>query len=225
MSDRPIIFSGPSVRAILEGRKSQTRRALKPQPPTGEWDVGLLRAAKIFPTVVDRHGEEQPGTECFGATSECGEWCLRCPYGGPGDRLWVRETWLQECGGDNSCRACIVYRADSSDGKLGPGFVWKPSIFMPRWASRLTLRINDVRVQRLQEISEVDCLAEGIPPLSDSDYWTPPIPKNPNTRAIYGGAYCKLWNEINAARGFGWDANPWVWVIEFERVDQQRRAA
>ena len=259
MSDRPIIFSGPSVRAILEGRKPQTRRVLKPQPPTGEWDVGRLRAEEIFPTVVDRYGEEQPGTECFGATSDCGEWCLSCPYGGPGDHLWVRETWripgdssrARESGSTCTGPEDIEFAADFTGFDYDIRRPWRPSIFMPRWASRLTLRIVGVRVERLQEISEADSLAEGCRAVEAEPWWqgykecegelmhqqargrVPPdwmIEPKPSYNPTFDPLACTakqayeiLWNSINGKDS--WDANPWVWVIEFERVDQQRRAA
>lgn len=227
------------VRAILDGRKSQTRRGLKPQPPDGDWDVGVLTAEMIFPTVVDRHGEEQPGPECFGATCESGEWCLPCPYGQSGDLLWVRETWYPAFRREFGSSGC-VYRADDDGIHLNPGWSpngrgggWKPSIFMPRWASRLTLRITGVRVERLQEISEEDASAEGVESFeiteaevaaatSDSidDQFARALGPG---RLSQKGAYEMLWNEIN---GKGtWDLNPWVWVIEFERIQQQESAA
>ena len=245
MKERPILFSGPMVLAILEGRKSQTRRVLKPQPPTGEWDVGRLHAEEIFPTVIDRNGDEQPGTECFGATCDSGEWCLRCPYGAPGDLLWVRETWFSP---PRPLDDLLGFAADG-DHPHGVTYRKRPSIHMPRWASRLTLRITSVHVERLQEISEEDAVAEGCKEYVDR-WWQGLVRLPDGGRSMSeGGAdpdgpppaeyehpeiqeyrrpakqeFCALWNSINAKRA-SWSSNPWVWVISFERVEQQRVAA
>jgi hypothetical protein len=218
MKERPILFSGPMVRAILEGRKTQTRRVVKSQP-SEDWhpQVGVYA-----PTMVDRHGEEYPGPDVFGASDEC-EGRI-CPHGAPGDHLWVRETF-QPLLADG-----VKYR--DSDWKTGIGYApkyiateprveyldcfnddeltdrCKPSIFMPRWASRITLEITDVRVQRVQEITEEDAEAEGVYSWSDMgplDICAKPL-------------FSDLWDSINAKRGFGWDVNPWVWALTFKRV-------
>lgn len=235
MKERPILFSGPMVRAILEERKTQTRRTMKPQPPTGEWDVGALTAETIYPTKVDRHGEDQPGPECFGATCESGEWCLPCPYGAPGDLLWVRETWaaLDRCIRQRDS-AAVNYRASDT---IGPHLKWRPSIFMPRWASRLTLRITDIRVERLQEITGDDAFAEGIQiPCSgpgmpllritgrvSPDRFSSEDPRIWKVKDWARFEYAELWEQINGKGS--WDANPWVWVITFERFQQEVKAA
>lgn len=218
MTDRPILFSGPMVRALLAGTKTQTRRVLKVQPHE---EAGSLMVGPYHPTVIDRHGDDQPGPEIFGVYSSCGEFGLRCPYGQPGDRLWVRETWRLWDGQshvqgepldpdvlDGSLIGLDAqflkslpreYRADSGDD--GP---WRPSIHMPRWAIRITLEITAVRVERLQDISEADAQAEGC---IDVDY---------STGRTYRAAYRELWEQIN---GHGsWAANPWVWVVEFRRI-------
>lgn len=215
MKERPILFSAPMVRAILEGRKTQTRRIMKVQPPHD----ARVTVAHYSPIVIDRHGVLH-GKEVFGALWDGGECCLRSPYGAPGDMLWVRETWaalwpsdspvpLQECD--------IEYRADLPPGcKDGPGEWpadtlddpeaprWRPSIHMPRWASRITLRITDIQVERLQDISCPDAEAEGFG----------------HHAGLTGGqvreAFALLWNSINGPGA--WDANPWVWAISFERV-------
>lgn len=233
MSERPILFSGAMVRAILEGRKTQTRRLVKPQP-SEEW---LPVVEHYCPTLVSRAGEEYPGDEVFGASDE--REGRICPFGSPGDRLWVRETWGYRCTAwtmsDEFDRVQIEYLADlekveyqrnhgdcsglpkqrrQRDGEhnCDYGFYlksywrqWRPSIFMPRWASRLTLEVKAVRVERLQEISEADAFAEGI---SGGDWLGDPV-----------GTYRKLWDSINAKSGHGWNTNPWVWVLEFERVN------
>lgn len=200
MKERPILFSGPMVRAILVGRKTQTRRVVKPQPTgTVRWRCGL--------NAIDGRlgGAWEDAARVFG-----------CPYGAPGDRLWVRETFCYEWDERNNRwpdPPTYLYRADNhdvyniNDSDKSP---WTPSIHMPRAASRLTLEVLNVRVERLQDISERDCVAEGIesddyPPAPDSDYMFD-----------YRAAYSQLWNSINAKRA-PWASNPWVWVIEFRR--------
>lgn len=179
MNEHPILFSGDMVRAILEGRKTQTRRIVKPQPdnPKGPNFDGLWS---------DTH---DPVTRCFG-----------CAYGPVGDQLWVKETH-QYTDGALNVQPGWVYRATDPDWETVIGWKWKSSIFMPRKASRITLEIKSVRVERLREISMSDVLAEGCM-LSTSK--TNPLD------------YQNLWESINGPGS--WDKNPWVWVIEFERV-------
>ncbi len=172
MKERPILFSGPMVRAILAGRKRQTRRVLKCQPVE---ERSRLNVGTYCPTVI-RRGEEEPGVETFGAWSDDGEFAVPCPFGQPGDRLWVREMWsAYRCHITDSARESfpsICYHADSTTAKIidkrvwkyeaeGDKAKWRPSIHMPRWASRLTLEITDVRAERLQAISDADGVAEG----------------------------------------------------------------
>ncbi|UEW68593.1 hypothetical protein [Burkholderia gladioli] len=222
MKERPILFSAPMVRAILDGRKTQTRRVVKHQPPE---DVAPITVARYHPTIIDRHGDEAPGDEVFGAYSEDGVWGCKCPYGEPGDRLWVRETWrgvveinppgkTTELGvaryvpDQEYCRRVEYQATHERDGEP-----WRPSIHMPRWASRITLEITGVRVERLQDISEQDAIAEGIERTSDGF-------------SVDGGrhfhaarardSFASLWDSLNEERGLGWEANPWVWVIEFQ---------
>lgn len=178
MKEYPILFSSEMVQAILEDRKTQTRRVIKPQPP-----------------------------ELWGGISEIAAMINHSPYGKPGDRLWVRETWTTH---ENDKGAdCLLYKADVPDPEnYGP---WRPSIFMPRWASRITLEVVGVRVQQVQDISHTDAIAEGV---EDTD-------KAPYGFAVTSYAianYRVLWNLINAKRGFGWAVNPWVWAIEFRRL-------
>jgi hypothetical protein len=194
-----MLFSAPMVRAILDGRKTQTRRVVKPQPPADEFGgYEPMLCEIIHPAITDRHGNEQPGEPVFGVTTESGEWCLPCRYGGPGDRLWVRETWARR--GEMKS---AIYKADSERAIGAYGAVrWTPSIHMPRWASRITLEVTGVRVERLRDISESDCRAEGCGPIY-------------NTLAV--DHYRSVWESINGAES--WTANPWVWVIEFKRID------
>lgn len=181
MKDRPIIFSGPMVRALLEGRKTQTRRIAKPQ-------------------FVDFKGQEFYNVD-------------RCPYGKPGDLLWVREavcigyeigrgefTAIPFDGCEKFRRA--FYRATDDDKPNEAKRPWRPSIHMPRWASRLTLRITEVRVQRLQEITHTDAELEGV--LCNM------------SRKTFREHYADLWDHINGAGA--WQANPWVWAITFAVV-------
>ena len=209
MKETPILFSDPMVRAIREGRKTQTRRVMRPQPTTG------LRFG------VPVKGDGQSVRE------------VRCPYGQPGDRLWVREAWDFRSWETDKIR--VVYRADGEQRDFSPPKDWhpmvynyerwRPSIHMPRWASRIDLEVETVRVERLQDISEEDAKAEG----AEAKRWDElrqfslsllggvgaPIPKAPQFR--YG--YYELWNSINAKRGLGWDMNPWVWVLDLKPVE------
>lgn len=215
MKERPIIFSGEMVRAILEGRKTQTRRAMKPQPPSDA------------ETMVPLHGcLWQPGYYPMqnGLAYPCGG-KIRCPYGVPGDHLWVRETfgyvWPDWC--DNgliedggiarpiTVEECdIVYRATDPDylwaNEEGEECtMWKPSIFMPKNRARIWLGVVSVRAEQLQDITERDACAEGCPL----------EPTAPHPMAWFRD----LWDNLNAKRGYGWDMNPWIWRIAFRRID------
>ena len=153
MTERPILFSAPMVRAILFGTKTQTRRILKPQPPDN-WSP----IVEIYhPTIIDRHGVDQPGPAVFGASDEYHGCKIRWQ---PGDMLWVREAWAQNPDHPGvQYNSAVCYRADP--GHDYDGLKWRPSIHMPRWASRITLLVETITVERLQDISEVDAIAEG----------------------------------------------------------------
>ncbi|WP_186028441.1 hypothetical protein [Burkholderia gladioli] len=225
MKERPILFSAPMVRAILEGRKTQTRRVVKHQPPD---DVAPITVARYHPTIIDRHGDEAPGDEVFGAYSEDGVWGCKCPYGEPGDRLWVRETWSADFARHYPCDR-VWYAADddrrhdievregvrgifSPESNLHVPFRWRPSIHMPRAMSRITLEITSVRVERLQDISEADAIAEGIERTSDGFS----VDGGRHFHAVRArDSFASLWDSLNEERGLGWEANPWVWAIEF----------
>lgn len=225
MKERPILFNGDMVLAVLGGGKTQTRRIVKRQPPEGEFaQTGLYH-----PTITDRNGEYQPAAEVFGAFTQDGEWALKCPYGEPGDQLWVRETWRTDDSLNDKAPSTfsswpVKYEADgkrlahgafhgNTNGKT------RTSIHMPRWASRIQLEITGVRIERLNEISDAESIAEGIEQLGAGwqryhrDPDAPvgqPFTLNPKL------AYRGLWESINGAGS--WNANPWVWVIEFKRV-------
>lgn len=207
MTARPILFSAPMVRALLDGRKTQTRRALKQQP------------LDILPLQKEKRGREWVSLE----QPEPHGRVVRCRFGMPGDVLWVRETWgeyIQDIGDARQDR-WYVYRADGKErpSDNGSDVPWTPSIHMPRRVSRITLRISDVRVERLQAISEADAIAEGCPAVSlhDLDCASTPPSKQ----------YRKLWESINGKGS--WDANPFVWAISFDvlkqNVDTVMRAA
>lgn len=199
MKERPILFSAPMVRAILDGSKTQTRRVAK-------------RTAAGH--VKETGGHRRWHIADFDAY-------LACPYGQPGDRLWVRETWAaphSEDGRPPRAIQCDQLRIHYLASEGRGGLVWRPSIHMPRWASRITLEITGVRVERLQEISEADAIAEGIERSYDQwrDYRTDQAVNYPSA-ATPIDSYRTLWEEINGPDS--WDANPWVWVVKFERLD------
>lgn len=221
IKERPILFSGEMVKAILAGCKTQTRRVL--QQPRRKDGVKLL--PELLATMGAGHA---------------------CPYGAIGDRLYVRETYCIES--NFNIEPESVYPPPYNDGRPvnrvvdhpvdgdyweqahyratdpapelciagleEPGVRWRPSIFMPRWASRIMLEIVDVRVEQVQSISPDDCLAEGIDyadcdPHNAHQYW------RQEAYAKYG----ELWDKINKDRGYGWAVNPWVWVIEFKKLE------
>jgi len=221
--ERPILFTAPMVRALLDGSKTQTRRIIKPQP-SGLPKLALHLAKRGWP-------------EWF-----TDNWRQFCKYGHHGDHLWVRESWRIGAWNENGGEIAVDYLADNYSrrewlqvpeaddfekywlqccddcDKAGieadeeGQYHWepgqspcriRPSIFMPRWASRITLEIINVRVERLQDISKADCIAEGMQGLND-------------VHAGWHQSYAALWESINGPGS--WDANPWVWVIEFKRV-------
>jgi len=243
MKERPILFNGPMVRAILDGSKTQTRRIMKPQPeptpadypgPAGHW-----WPSNIVQSMV--HVEQELQNKHGSWSGFCPD---VCPHGRIGDRMWVRETWgvvsndwdddgnlvdwtpdrpatpISEMRfGQGYYSGHAIYAADGSyewagddDGGSEPRSAWHPSIHMPRAASRILLEITGVRVERLQDIREADARAEGVT-IEDrhmggycAGEFLPPSIR----------AYRDLWESINGAGS--WDANPWVWVVEFKRV-------
>lgn len=229
MTDRPILFSAPMVRALLDGRKTQTRRIVKPRPPAEAASAGFVMSCDPTANGVWTWLDSPDLMEA----SVVGE-AFRCPYGLPGDRLWVREShqrfdkgtcdqhvWFVAGRNGNAYVARERPEIDQdqpwpldASGPAGGAVYSVPSIHMPRWASRLTLAITEVRVERLQDIGEADAIAEGLirnlPPLEgwramESDSW--PIFTNPVR------SYAGLWNHINGKGA--WAANPWVWALTF----------
>lgn len=214
MRERPILFNGDMVRAVLNGSKTQTRRIMKVQPESNQF--GLLRITDSTKrSDIGKYHWAEPN-----ATGTHLRWPLfSCPFGAVGDRLWVRETWA-EAGG--SAPELQLYRANypahvpSHYENVPPAesIRWRPSIHMPRWASRITLEITGVRVERLQDISEADARAEGV-------HWSD---GNPNefglpTQLVVNAKeeFAHLWRSIYGEES--WQANPWVWVVEFKRVE------
>jgi len=192
MKERPILFKGEMVRAILEGRKTQTRRVIKflQGGSYPQYHIREIDASPQDDLILHVHNGEGSG------------FWEKCPYGKVGDRLWVRETWAN---GDLDTDAPeIVYRADEGENRHCGG-KWKPSIFMPRWASRITLEITDIRVERLQDISEQEAELEGTPIEFCQD--------EVSNFTSYKHGFLKLWDSINGEEST--DANPWVWVVEF----------
>lgn len=213
MAERPILLSGPMVRAILSGTKTQTRRVVKQQPAFEQ--VYEWRGRTLY------DGESR---RWFYRGHDLGEVCCNTPLfskalapfsplGAPGDTLWVRETWRA----DDVDDARTLYAADMPADALaaGRGVVrWRPSIHMPRGRSRLSLRVTSVRVERLHAITEDDARAEGITSLS--------VQTGPHTLVGRPVAteFGALWRSINGPAS--WDANPWVWVVGFERAEVSR---
>ena len=204
VKEHPILFKGELVRAILDGRKTVTRRVVKDAPSDADSAMRCVAAE----TCIDM----KPGSVFwrFGVPGGISEG-FRCPYGVPGDRLWVREALR--------CSDCWRYAADDVMvviGNLAEAVGWAfrnekrhcPSIHMPRWASRITLEVTDVRVERLQEISTLDAMAEGVAPVEA-------VGVGPS----YTRAFHLTWDRINGKRA-PWDSNPWVWRVEFRRVQQ-----
>ena len=215
MKERPVLFSATMVRAILDGRKTQTRRIIKPQPYIDEMGNFCWNG--------ENFGQDFNGP-CIQAIASpipsSKTKRVRCPYGKPGDRLWVRETFNHD--GEK-----YIYAADLNElGVQKWAAQWKPSIHMPRSASRILLEITGVRVERLQDISEEDAIAEGISrvPFRPCDGW--PICDGymvgkddgvTGLAAKASTAYKKLWESINGPGS--WDMNPFVWVVEFRRIN------
>lgn len=196
MREKPILFSGPMVRAILAGRKTQTRRVVKPQT------LALFDTAIHLGEINDFFAQGTASGSDLKYISEL------CPYGQPYDRLWVKETYSAH--GEMGDWGRKYYRADLGDEAKEPhGLHWRPSIFCTRKASRITLEITAVRVERLNDISETDAIAEGAT-ITDA------IVRNDAIHAsrAWIEAYRQLWESINGAGS--WAANPWVWVIEFK---------
>jgi hypothetical protein len=226
--ERGIIMSGPLVPPILRDEKTKTRRT---------WGLDRINES---PNAYEFAGWGPTGAALFRLNGSDALAPIKCPYGQPGDRLWVRETWAAEFfwpepGGGRqrqwnlvpaanrlpSDDTFVAYRSTGTVhgcennavdpvpcGETGSGsrWIWKPSIHMPRWASRLTLEITDLRAERVQDISEEDAIAEGCFDAKEHDGTLP------------SQVFSPLWDSLNAPRGYSWESNPWVWCISFARV-------
>jgi len=202
MSEKPILFNGEMVQAILDGRKTQDRRVIKPQPDYSHLKAGVELEAHKCPQLGPVHiGRQEWGL--YGKPyhpSDVPCYAYDCPYGQPGDRLWVRETWGRYEKADGEI--LYLYITDCGPNAHVAGG-WRPSIHMPKAAARLWLRVIDIRVEQVQDICLDDIEAEGIP----QDIFK------------QGIAFRKHWDSINAKRGYGWNKNPFVWVVVFEREE------
>ena len=226
---KPILFNGAMVRAILEGKKTQTRRIVKPKYSNTHFESvnGNLWEQENVPPP-----EKLPDGRTRHTVAAA---IVRHPEYNVGDILYIRETfipweklawdiqqWLER----NGKKANYIYRADIDENKIAKG--WTPSIHMLREATRIFLRVTCVRVERLQDITEEDARAEGIKGYfkhkEHGGEWhnsdSAPFVGTCNTHFSRVGAYAELWDELYAKRGFGWDTNPWVLVYEFERVEE-----
>jgi len=211
MKERPIIFNADMVRAVLDGRKTQTRRIMKVQPESNQLSLLCITASTDRSDTGKYHWAESNATGNHARSK-----LFACPYGAVGDRLWVRETWA-EAGG--SAPELQLYRANypahvpSKYENVPPpeSIRWRPSIHMPRWASRITLEITGVRVERLQNISQEDAKAEGC--------WYGRGGGEPDFAVSPADHFPTLWASIYGEES--WQANPWVWVIEFKRVEME----
>ena len=199
--EKPILFSAPMVRAILEGRKTQTRRIFKGMIPP---ECAGIHSCAVDDGIAKFHLNGQ-------IAMHEGEW-TKTPYGKPGDRLWVRETWAQ-VGTQGTLSGYVRYKADEQKAVGAYGSQkWRPSIFMPRSASRITLEITGVRVERLQEITEADAIAEGVFPCDA------PACVDEHHPGRHQCAFEDLWDVINGELA-SWTSNPWVWVVSFKRLE------
>lgn len=240
MRERPIIFNSDMVRAVLDGRKTQTRRII--QSPAKNMQASGHKVIEYR-----EPGDKWYGEHVFSMRNQSGTWCdytkeqflAKCPFGAVGDRLWVRETWsvvshafdddglMIDYVPDRPAKAVhekpfgrgyysghAIYAADGGftwgddDGCVDGRSCWKPSIHMPRWASRITLEITGVRVERLTALSDDDARNEGCPAR---------LPHNPEDEHQARTWFRGLWSEIYGEES--WQANPWVWIVEFKRVE------
>lgn len=206
MKETPIIMSGSHPRDILEGRKTMSRRTWgleEVNKDPDNWFPGVLR--------ID-------GRWSFISKDLKTELVIKCPYGGVGDLLWVKETWKDATGIpylaiSGEPRKELLYKADGAEA-LASNVKWSPSIFMPRRASRILLEITEIRVEQLMKIDIRDIYAEGIRlPEDEVGYYG----------KLYVDAFHNLWDSLNAKRGYGWDKNKWVWPISFKEADHGQR--
>ena len=239
MKETGIIMSGNHPKLILDGIKTMTRRVIVPQPNPcrhkeifSEAESGYNAPSDWGGQLIDWIGYKYEGRQgwfcyiCGNGLKHIDEFSAHgiiCPYGQVGDRLWVRETWRIGSWDNERGELTIEYRAGGMQHSLcitdevldkywlpnnPPEEKWRPSIFMPRWASRILLEITDIRAERLQEITPTDCIAEGIETSGRGEY------------GKWLTSFKELWDSLNAKRGYGWEVNPWVWIISFRRIEK-----
>lgn len=242
-SERPLVCYGPEVRAIFADLKTQLRRPMKPQPQPFAGGVHKYNVARHTAPYIDAYCSEPPTPENPRRMSTLWTWWTeddrqgpevgRCPFGKPGDRLWVREahlldppidgTWasigdtyasIEDIPDHYRKPAHVIYRATCGwdEGQIRK-WKWRSARSMPRWARRLVLEIVDVRVQRVQEISYADIIAEGL-----HEFLTDEQQTDSAHMSAARHAFAPLWDSINAKRGHPWESNPWVWELTFRRV-------
>lgn len=231
VKERPILFSGEMVRAVLAGRKTMTRRVIKPQPPSVE--LVRKKSGSGYKWYRDPDAPPEwpwrpvgPVWAVRELNIEMANFGIHCPYGAPGERLWVRETWARS-------RNNWLYASSAVSGEGPQGDTddwdwdasipnrWRPSIFMPRAASRITLEVTAVRVERLQEMDDWDAIDEGV----DDPWWHKSYRNSDGDfiepEGVAVEAFRELWDRINVKRdGCSWESNPWVWVIAFRQVKE-----
>ena len=193
MTEHPILMTGPLVRASIEGRKTETRRVIRafPEAPLAIYDIRDV-APRIVPTDGGRHHAVWRLGDLIDTAVR-----PRCPYGVPGDLLYVRETWAPNAG---SGAARVLFRADYAEAAEYQRWdSWKPAIHMPKEVARLWLRVESIGVERVWDIDEASAKREGVDPV----------------RGEYREGFRAVWDKINAKRGYGWDVNPWVWVVRY----------
>jgi len=194
MKERPILFSTEMVQAVLDGRKTQTRRVVKNQDMFMVKDIGSV---KLRPCEIKDHTQID----------------LKCPYGQVGDKLWVRETWWGKPAIPEK-NPKIIYKADDPQAPL----CWRPSIFMPKKYSRITLEITDIRVERVQDITYGDIFREGV---NVKNYKEFDGADNQFAQCQFANEkFIELWDSINEKRGYSWNVNPWVWVVCFKVIKE-----
>jgi hypothetical protein len=217
MQTKPIIFSTEMVKAIMDGRKTQTRRVIRPQPICEE-GVHLQTDGRVISYTPDRGRWEWRREVWLGGIDRLERFC---PYGKPGDRLYIRETWNAisvtrqwwhetpgTCAEKSALNWYVKYKAWNFGGENANVPRWIPSIFMPKWASHITLEVKRVRVERVQSATWEDLCEEGLPQSVEDTQQPPAVVE----------WFRNLWDKINKKRGFGWSVNPWVWAVDFEVV-------
>ena len=225
MKELPIKFNMAMVQAVLEGRKTQTRRLIK-KADHGKLTTNILHTGN---NKWQHHFNNGKSEKFPGGLLEIVN--LKCPYGIPGDKLWVRETWSPDLDS-------YIYRADGcwEDNK---SITWKPSTHMPRKASRVILDVARIRVERVQSITPQDAIAEGVESVvatrerfgcraSGMLLYRNYLDKRTEWATGYESpidSFCTLWNSIYDSRGYGWDVNPWCWVVDFRVLPEEEKIA